>query len=154
MVSVMIMGGVFLLSIPLSYPIKCMVGYGQRGRLHMNGIQWPRNCIDSTYCWGASTTDMTIMQRLFTFHWDEYYSKYYVTACGGEFGTEIKVSPKQKFNLSAPIDIRGKGGVELMNLDYSCNKDFCSNALRNIVWNIPLILVSLTIMIILNFPLN
>ena len=111
-------------------PIKCLIGYGQRGLLRQDGISWPRTCPSATYCWEAVTSDISIIDKLFSFYWDPYYYQFYVRACGGEFGTLPTSPPASQFNVTVPVDIVGKGGQEIMTLRYSCEFDLCSNALR------------------------
>ena len=111
-------------------PIKCIIGYGQRGLLRQDGTSWPRTCPAASYCWEAVTSDIAIIDKLFTFHWDPYYYQFYVRACGGEFGTLPTSPPASEFNLTVPVDIVGKGGQETMTLRYSCGFDLCSDARR------------------------
>lgn len=111
-------------------PIKCLIGYGQRGLLRQDGFSWPRTCPAASYCWEAVTADIASIDRLFTFHWDPYYYQFYVRACGGEFGTLPTSPPASEFNLTVPVDILGKGGQETMTLRYTCGLDLCSGALR------------------------
>lgn len=110
--------------------IKCMIGWGQIGKLHQSSLEWPRNCVDSTYCWKASTTDMSVAQKMFTYHWDAYYDQYFVKGCGGEFGTLPLTAPVALINVTRPVDIRGIGGQVTMSVEYSCSTDFCSSATR------------------------
>jgi len=55
-----------LLSIYLGkvVPIKCIVGYGQRGLKNSNEITWTRDCRNTDYCWEAVTTNMDVMSNL------------------------------------------------------------------------------------------
>ena len=110
--------------------IKCTVGFGQRGKLHQNGITWPRTCPEANHCWEAYIPDISTALQLFTFQWGVYYDKYYIRACGGDYGTQPTVVPPLVFNITKKIDIKGKGGTKVVNLAYACESDFCSTAFR------------------------
>lgn len=132
---------IFLLFIVLYFingvkSINCNIGYGQRGRLRDDGIDWPRSCPDSTYCWEATTRDVSQMEKLIDseqFGWDTYYREYYIHGCGGAYGTPLltpcQFIPIPKYiNITTPIELSGKGGTVPLHLKYCCNKDFCSSA--------------------------
>lgn len=114
--------------LPPSLPITCRIGYGQRGLKQSGGIEWPRNCPDATYCWEARTDDKALADGLLTYHWDDYYDEYFVRGCAGDYGTDKLRAPASKFNLSLPVDIKGKGGVALVRLGYACRMNMCSDA--------------------------
>lgn len=119
-------------------PLYCPVGWGQRGKLHENGIQWDRECPGIRYCFEVVTTDYKLVQKLIDFPWDPYYHTFYIRSCGGDLGTprdfhpfrgkpEIRSNPRQiKMNITFPITITGEGGTEVFELNYICRKNYCS----------------------------
>ena len=130
-------------------PIKCFIGFGQRGLLRDEGISWPRTCPTATYCWEAVTTDIAAIEKLFTFHWDPYYYQFYVRACGGDFGTLGTNQPPSTFNISVPVDITGKGGAEFLQLNYACGSDLCSDAVSMLSLSLTALGVSLATLVVL-----
>mmetsp|Transcript_38572 Transcript_38572/g.39260 ORF Transcript_38572/g.39260 Transcript_38572/m.39260 type:complete len:173 (-) Transcript_38572:451-969(-) len=125
--------------------IKCNVGYGQRGRYHESGLDWPRICPTTSYCWEATTRDISQMKRLFDptlFNWDSYYRRFYIHGCGGDYGTPLRspclVVPRPLFmnitttgtNSAGPPAGDQEGSTELLSLNYCCTSDFCSDSIR------------------------
>jgi hypothetical protein len=124
--------------------ITCRIGYGQRGRLYAEGLEWTRNCPNAFYCFEGISEDITVFQRLFDYHWDSYYNEFYVRSCGGDLGTPLQIRPfahlsglaKKKKRYAVPLDfsmnittpkvITGQGSTEELVLKYYCRKDLCS----------------------------
>lgn len=50
-------------------PIKCYVGYGQRGLKYSNEIKWIRNCPQSNYCFEAVAFDIEKVRKLINYPW-------------------------------------------------------------------------------------
>ena len=50
-------------------PVKCDIGYGQRGLKFQNEILWQRNCKETTYCFEAVTTDINKVVPLIDYPW-------------------------------------------------------------------------------------
>ena len=50
-------------------PVKCNIGWGQRGLKSKNSIIWPRNCPDTDYCFEAVTKKMRRIERLIDYPW-------------------------------------------------------------------------------------
>eukprot|EP01038_Epipyxis_sp_PR26KG_P007354 gene7354-10024_t len=125
--------------IKISDPIKCRIGYGQRGLLRSDEIGWVRTCPNTNYCFEAVTTDIKKVQKLIDYPWDSYYSQYFIHSCGGDYGTDIHYDPYigrpksvrkfgvVKINITTPHIITGHGGTELLLLKYFCKKDLCSS---------------------------
>lgn len=123
--------------------IICRIGYGQRGRLYAEGLEWTRNCPSAFYCFEGISEDITVFQRLFDYHWDSYYNEFYVRSCGGDLGTPLQIRPyahlsglaKKKKRYAVPLDfslnittpkvITGQGSTEELILKYYCRKDMC-----------------------------
>lgn len=80
--------------------IDCYVGYGQEGREYISGIEWPRKCPNTHYCFMAVTTDINKAKALIDFTW---VSNLYTTV--GDFlhtfviETPTKCSPNIELNL-------------------------------------------------------
>jgi hypothetical protein len=134
--------------------IKCTMGYGQRGLNYEYGIKWPRDCLTTTYCWEVTTTDIELMKLMFDFPWDPYYKLFYLTGCGGEWGSphhdpyilvDGKVLPNGRFigpvmmpknlrrfvtlNITVPETVTNPGVNEVnMPMTYSCSSDYCASA--------------------------
>jgi len=134
--------------------VKCTMGYGQRGLNYEYGISWARDCVTTTYCWEVTTTDIELMKRMFDFPWDPYYKLFYITGCGGEWGSPFhdpyilvdgKIlpngreigpvwMPKQQrrfvtLNITVPETVTNPGvEAESLPMTYSCSKDFCASA--------------------------
>jgi hypothetical protein len=51
------------------HPIICNIGYGQRGLKYQNEIIWRRNCVETTYCFEAVTSDIEKMKPLIDYPW-------------------------------------------------------------------------------------
>lgn len=60
----------------ISQPIKCYVGYGQRGLKYSNEISWVRTCPQSSYCFEAVTFDVSKAQKLVNYPWVRFQRKY------------------------------------------------------------------------------
>lgn len=50
-------------------PLKCFVGWGQRGLRYSNDVTWIRDCPQSDYCFEAVSFDVHQMERLVNFPW-------------------------------------------------------------------------------------
>jgi len=129
-----------------------MMGYGQRGLNYEYGISWPRDCFNTKYCWEVTSTDIQLMQKYFDFPWDSYYSTYYITGCGGEWGSPI-ISPYVlvpahtltngktvstiylpkalrstiRLNITVPPTITTAGAKASLPMTYACAADYCSS---------------------------
>ena len=66
-----------LCHIRVTQPIKCYVGYGQRGLKYSNEISWVRNCPQSSYCFEAVTFDVSKAQKLVNYPWVRYEGYYH-----------------------------------------------------------------------------
>ena len=121
--------------------IECYIGYGQRGAQTSNGISWRRTCLNSKYCFEAVTNDIGKMKKLFDYPWDPYYMEFYVTGCGGEFGTPKQFHPYKKqpnekhlrltprsiqMNISTPKTLTVQGGKEGFDMNYECRRQLCN----------------------------
>lgn len=139
--------------IPLE-SVKCTMGYGQLGLNYEYGIHWPRDCLTTTYCWKVTTTDINLMKLMFDFPWDPYYKLFYITGCGGEWGSpnhdpyilvDGKVLPNGRkigpvwmpknlrsavtLNITVPATVTNPGVDNVnMPMTYSCSSDFCASA--------------------------
>ena len=120
--------------------IKCMIGWGQKGLEYQYGEEWPRDCSKrSTYCFRASTQDVTVAQTLVDFTWDPYYAIFYFKGCGGQWGTPMqrdnnwpyKGPLNGRINITTPAVVTGQGATQTMVLDYTCGSDYCSAARRS-----------------------
>ena len=49
--------------------VKCVIGWGQRGLLHSNGVSWTRNCVETDYCFIAVTSHIELVKKLIEFPW-------------------------------------------------------------------------------------
>ena len=49
--------------------IDCYVGYGQEGREHTEGIEWPRKCPQTDYCFKVVTNDINKIKSLLDYSW-------------------------------------------------------------------------------------
>ena len=153
---------VFLLSCQPGSPIECLVGYGQRGKLYSNGMQWHRQCPGTEYCFEVVTEDVNKMKKLIDFPWDPYFFEFYIQSCGGDYNTTAHWHPYREtlakygrpmyrkvransrliqVNITMPISITGEGGTELFSLNYICRDSLCSSATR---YTSSLLAVSLT----------
>mmetsp|Transcript_8145 Transcript_8145/g.16605 ORF Transcript_8145/g.16605 Transcript_8145/m.16605 type:complete len:168 (+) Transcript_8145:123-626(+) len=125
-------------------PVKCDIGYGQRGLKFQNEILWQRNCKETTYCFEAVTTDINKVVPLIDYPWDPYYSQFYVKSCGGFLGmpevyhpwvdipgASEKVLGSLQVNLTFMPTITTRGGTEEFDLRYTCRKDLCSGAMTS-----------------------
>ena len=119
--------------------IRCQIGWGQKGLEYSYGEEWSRDCSKaSTYCFRASTQDITQAQALIDFTWDKYYAIFYFKGCGGTWGTPLNRDEnwpyRQKLaksiNITTPLVVTGQGGTQTLDLDYTCMKDNCSPAVR------------------------
>ena len=63
---------IYLSLIEFVYPIKCLVGYGQRGRREVNSVEWERSCPKTNTCIELTTTDVTKMQQIIDYQWVSY----------------------------------------------------------------------------------
>lgn len=115
-------------------PIKCYVGYGQRGLKYSNEISWVRNCPQSSYCFEAVTFDVSKAQKLVNYPWvrrndalsyehksykifvqNSYYSQFFIRSCGGDLGTELDYHPYR----GKPRSFRALGIVKInITVDY------------------------------------
>lgn len=72
----------YLLSLTLFYsvhPIKCIIGYGQRGKKASNEITWTRDCPSTNYCFEAVTSDITKMEKLIFYPWVSLLTPHVIT---------------------------------------------------------------------------
>lgn len=91
------------------------------------------------------------MRQLFDYPWNDYYTEFYVTGCGGAFETSLKhpyvvspdiydnngkitvravwvdkkVRPFMKINLTTPHIITGHGGTAEFHLKHACIPNLC-----------------------------
>eukprot|EP00601_Ochromonadales_sp_CCMP2298_P026693 CAMPEP_0173290434 /NCGR_PEP_ID=MMETSP1143-20121109/11558_1 /TAXON_ID=483371 /ORGANISM="non described non described, Strain CCMP2298" /LENGTH=324 /DNA_ID=CAMNT_0014229485 /DNA_START=66 /DNA_END=1039 /DNA_ORIENTATION=+ len=121
---------------------KCYIGYGQRGLSYANGIQWDRDCVETDYCYEVVTKHIEQVQNLIDYPWDPYYDQFYIKSCGGAQGMPAKdyhpwiniegasesVLGSLRVNITFPKTITRHGGTEIMDLRYTCRKDYCSGA--------------------------
>lgn len=132
---------ILIVSFHIVEPLYCHIGYGQRGKLHENGITWDRECPKAKYCFEVVTSDIEVAKHLIDYSWDSYYSLYYFRSCGGDYGTPIEYHPFRnkaqnirkysrqiKLNITTPVTITGEGGSAQLELNYICRKNFCSDA--------------------------
>lgn len=131
---------IFLLSSKYVEPIKCPIGWGQRGLKNQNGIAWSRTCPAAHYCFEAVTTDVQKVITLIDYPWDPYYDVFYIKGCGGEFGTPLQIHPYRgkpyyyriktgfvKINITTEHIVTGQGGTEIMDVEYICRTDMCNS---------------------------
>ena len=100
----------------------------------------------------VTTSDIQVMQKYFDFPWDPYYSTYYITGCGGEWGSPI-ISPYVlvpehvltngktvstiylpaalrstiRLNITVPPTITTAGARASLLMTYACQADYCSS---------------------------
>jgi len=118
--------------------ITCKVGYGQRGLVYQEGIEWVHTCKDGFYCFEGFTTDVKSVSKMIDFPWrGDYYNEFYIRGCGGDYGTPYDWHPFKgnpvtyrakgfiKFNLTTPRDFQLFGGTYEFGLTFACRRDLC-----------------------------
>ena len=124
--------------LPLVAPLQCRIGYGQRGKMYEEGIEWSRLCPETKYCYEVISEDITVFQKLFDYPFDSYYNEFYARGCGGEWGTPVAFHPYRnnpaiyrtqvgfvKLNITTPTLITGQGGTEELVVKYICRRNLC-----------------------------